>query len=105
MGRTTDRFHIRLQQRLSEYYVLTLPSPQIIRIRLRIVLFEVFHLAIQLRENVVQPVDKICPVVSHPDRTKVLPYRDPHQAETAGDIVGGTGWVGTWRTTGQGAVE
>ena len=105
MGRTLDRFCIRLQQRLSEYLVLFLPSRHIIFVGVQIVFFEVLQSTIQLGENMIQVVDKICSMVSHPDSPEVLPNRDPHQAETAGDIVGGAGRVGTWRTVGQGAVE
>jgi hypothetical protein len=37
------------------------------------VLFEVLQAAIQLLDNVVQPLKEFCPVVFHPDPTKVLP--------------------------------
>ena len=41
-------------------------------------MFEVFQPVIELPKNVVQPLKKIYPVVSHPDPAEVLLDRDPH---------------------------
>ena len=73
MGRTVNRVNICPQQRLSESSVLILPSLEITRIEFRIVMFEVHRPAIQLPENVVQTMEKVGPVLPHPNSTKVLP--------------------------------
>jgi hypothetical protein len=45
---------------------------QIVFVELWIELFEVLQPAVQLPDNVVQPLKEICPVVFHPDPPKVL---------------------------------
>ena len=73
MERTANRVYICPQQHLPESSVLTLPSLKIARIEFRIVMFEVHRPAIQLPENVVQTMEKVGPVLPHPNSTKVLP--------------------------------
>ena len=71
MRRTINRIYS--QQRLFEFVILTLPFLQDNFVELRVMLYEVLRPAIQLPQNVIQPFDEICPVVSHPDSTEIPP--------------------------------
>ena len=76
------RTTIHIHQRLSELSILTLPHPNMEFVEPRLVFLEVLLPSIQLPENVVQPLDEICPVVSHLDSAEVLPNYDTHLVET-----------------------
>ena len=72
MGRTANRFCIRPQQSPSEFLVLILHFLYVVFFNIWYVSFEVFQSAVQLPENVVQSLDQIRPVLSHPDSTEIL---------------------------------
>jgi hypothetical protein len=74
--------YIHLQQYLSEVLVLVLRPLQIVFVKLWIELFEVLQPEVQLPDNEVQPLKKICPVVFHPNPPKVFLHRDLHLIET-----------------------
>lgn len=67
------RTTIHLQQHLPELSVLTLPLLKIMFIETRVVPLDVLQPTIQLLENVVQVLDKICPMVSHLNSAKIFP--------------------------------
>ena len=82
MRRTINRIYF--QQRLFEFVILTLPFLQDNFVELRVMLYEVLRPAIQLPQNVVQPFDEICPVVSHPDSAEIPPNQGTHLVNAGG---------------------
>ena len=86
MRHTIGRLCIHLQQRLSEFSVVIPHCPEVRFVEFRVLLFEVSKPAIQLSENVVQPLDEIGPVVPHPNSAEVLLDRHKHLVETTGRV-------------------
>ena len=79
-GRTT----IHLQQRLSELSALILPPLKMELTEPRLVLLEVLQSTIQLPEDMIQPLDEICPMVSHPNSTEIFPSYGTNPVEIVG---------------------
>lgn len=85
-GRTIckGRTSIHLHQGLSEFSVLTLPTLKIVFIEPRLVLFDVLQPTVQLRENVIQSLDEICPMMSHLNPAKIFPNYGAHLVKPTG---------------------
>ena len=79
--RWKQRTPLHFQQYLPDYPILPLHGLQIVSIKIRVVLAEVFQPQIQLPENVVQSSDKICAVAAHPNSAKVLMHCGPYLIE------------------------
>ena len=86
VARSSNPLHIRLQRYLLEFSVPIFHLLDITFVEIVILWIEVVQPAIQLPENVVQPLDEICPVVSQPDSTEILPNGGTCLAKIAGNI-------------------